>query len=129
MAPLGLALSSVAPLWIALSWQLAGEGGLAVGPGRDEPLPATAAPAGAVAQEVADRRAALELQRDRRHREPGVVGQQRDHPVDVIGGVSGREPRRQIALAGRFLPLPPVWPNRSPSASLRLASLGTDCPA
>ena len=37
----------------------------------------------------------LVLQRDRRHREPGVVGQQRDHAVDVIAGERGREPRRR----------------------------------
>ena len=41
------------------------------------------------------------LQRDRRHREPGVVGQQRDHAVDVVSGERGGEPRRDLSLPGR----------------------------
>src|SRR5271166_211884 len=81
--------------------QVEPEGRLAVGPGRDQPVPSRTPPGVDVAQEAGDGLRALVLERDRRHREPGVVGQQRDHAVDVVGGERGGEPRRDVPFPGR----------------------------
>ena len=63
--------------------QVAAEGGLAVRPGGNEPgLPGSVAERDGV-QEMPDRVGALVLERQRRHREPGIVGEQGDDRRDV----------------------------------------------
>ena len=74
---------------------------------------------------------ALVLQRDRRHREPGVVGEQRDHAVDVIGGERGGEPRREFPFPGRTgqrraLPVPGRAAGSSIVARARCSALFTE---
>ena len=54
----------------------------------------------AVAEEGGDRLAALVLERQGRHREPGVVGEQRDHAVDVAALDRVGEAPDELALAG-----------------------------
>ena len=72
--------------------------GLAIGACRHEPQ-RCAATHSAVVQEGADRGVPLVLVRLGRHRQPGVVGQQGDHAVDVarLEGVS--EAAHDLALA------------------------------
>ena len=77
--------------------EVTAEGGLAVGARRHEPQWRTAA-YGAVVQEGADRGAALVLVRLRRHRQPGVVGQQGYDAVDVAGLERVREAADDVAL-------------------------------
>src|SRR5215831_3035817 len=77
------------------------EGGLAVGAGRDHPVGA-ALPEGHHTQEPRRQLTALVLQRDRRHAQQDVVGEQGDEGVDVAGVVSAGEPGDELAFGGRI---------------------------
>ena len=78
--------------------QVAAERRLAVGARGHDPQRRAAA-ARAVAQERGDRLVALVLERLGRHREPGVVGEQRDDAVDVAALHGVGEAPDQLALA------------------------------
>ena len=79
--------------------EIAAEGRLGVGPrGHDAQRPATHLLP--VAEEGADRVLSLVLERQRRHGEPGVVGEQSDHLVDVAALDRLREAPNQPALGG-----------------------------
>ncbi len=83
---------------------VAGQGGLPVGPGGHEVHGALAAVAETGPQEGRDGPGAVVLMRCRRHGQPGVVGEQRDHAVDVGGGVGVGEAAGQGAFLGRSRP-------------------------
>ena len=108
-------------IWARGVGHVAAERGLAVRPGRDQPGAPAAAVARALRQEARDRGRTLVLQVGGRHAEPGVVGEQRHHAVDVVVGVRGGEPLRQLpfprgpgqrgafAIPARAAP-PSSWP-------------------
>ena len=86
-------------------------------PGSEPAGPAWPSARRSLAEEGGDGRRALILQRDRRHGEPGVVGEQRDHAVDVIVGVRGGEAVARSPFPGRAgerrpLPVRPRQPAR-----------------
>jgi hypothetical protein len=85
--------------------QVAGEGGLPVRPGGDEPGPPGPVPERNLAQEVPDRVTSLVLKRERRHGEPGVLGEQGDDRLDVAAfervGELARDPQYQQVVAGQ----------------------------
>jgi hypothetical protein len=81
--------------------QVAAESGLSVGPCWHE-LEVGAAPASPIVEEPGDGDAALVFVRLGRHREPGVVGEQRHHALDVAGLRRGCEPPYDLAF-------PPRW--------------------
>jgi hypothetical protein len=64
-------------------------------------LAATASPAGGLAQEGLDRRGSLVLEREGRHRHPGVVGEEGDDRGDVVGFPGVDEASDELALARR----------------------------
>jgi alpha-1,2-mannosyltransferase len=78
--------------------QVAPEGRLAVGPGRDQPELDGRADQG---EEVLDRVAPLVHERQRRHRERDVLGQQGDDGLDVAALVSLGEPGDDLPLTRR----------------------------
>ena len=78
--------------------EVAAEGGLGVGPGGYQVHAPLAAEPEAGLQEGPDRGGALVLVRRRGHGQPGVVGQQRDHALDVGGGVGAGEAPGQGAF-------------------------------
>jgi hypothetical protein len=79
----------------------AAERGLRVGARRHEPVAPTASPYGALRQEGRDRPRALVLERGGRHRDPRVVGEERDDAVDVVSFRGIDEPSHEPALGGR----------------------------
>ena len=74
------------------------EGGLAVGPRRDQPGPLE--PDGRRGQEPVRQVAALVFQRNGRHGQPDVLGQEADDAVDVLGLEGPGEPLDQLPLGG-----------------------------
>jgi hypothetical protein len=54
-----------------------------------------------VAEEGGDRLVAVVLERQGRHREQGIVGEQRDHPVDIAALDRAGEASGEFALAWR----------------------------
>ena len=89
------------------------ERGLAVGPGRYQPG-RPARPERGGREELRGQLASLVLERERRHGQPGVVGEQGDDAIHV-GGLEGPgEPIHQLLLGGRAgrrwrFPLPRSW--------------------
>src|SRR5258708_39843113 len=78
--------------------EVAAEGGLQVGPRRQKLEPAGSAPLGAGPEEGRYGALADVLVRGRRHGQPGVVGEQRDHAVAVAFGEGGGEATGALAL-------------------------------
>jgi hypothetical protein len=70
------------------------------GPGRHEVHAALAAVAEARFREGGDGAGAVMLARRRRHGQPGVVGEQRDHAVDVGGDIGVGEAPGQSPFRG-----------------------------
>jgi hypothetical protein len=79
--------------------EVAAEGRLGAGPDGDDTQP-PATQLFPVAEEGADRAVALVLERQGRHREPGVLGEQGDHLVEVAALDGVGETPDQPALDG-----------------------------
>jgi EmrB/QacA subfamily drug resistance transporter len=85
---------------------------LAVRPDRDEPEPAGAAAEGDHRQQVRRGVASPVAEGQRRHRQPGVVGQHGNQRADVAVLERVGEPREQVTLGGRAGQRRPAEPAR-----------------
>src|SRR5437868_11134618 len=82
-------------------WQIAAESGLAVGASRHQAEVGAATVAAFASDESRNRLAALVLVGLWRHRQPGVVGEQRDQPWRITLLDGGDEAADELALAQR----------------------------
>jgi hypothetical protein len=85
--------------WVAV--QVAREGGLGVGPGRCQAQLALATVGEGGSEEFPDRAGPVVLMRGGRHRQPRVVGKQRDQGVYVGGDEGIRKPAGDFLLGAR----------------------------